>query len=171
MVNFRSILYNSSVLVLCMYTKVSFVLFFVSFFLDNDTYICYNIDRNKEQGRSPQHERMVTMMNAIEKINELMIARRTLADEASTKVDMIDAMLGNFPVEYASKIDVINAELEALKAEYPFKAFYYNTVSVNVGYFRTYEEAEKSLENYTDNLRVIKNIMTNEETTFAGKEC
>lgn len=109
-------------------------------------------------------------MNAIDKINDLTTARRALADEASTKVDTIDAMLGNFPTEYKSKISAINAEIENLKSEYPFKAFYYNTVSVDVGYFRTYEEAEKSLENYTDNLRVIKNIMTNEEKVFAGKE-
>lgn len=114
---------------------------------------------------------MVTMMNAIERINELMTARRTLADEARTKVDDIDALLGNFPAEYKSKISAINAEIETLKTEYPFKAFYYNTVSVDVGYFKTAEEAEKSLESYTDNLRVIKNIMTNEETVFAGKEC
>ncbi len=71
------------------------------------------------------------MMNVIERINELMTARRTLADEASTKVDIIDAMLGNFPAEYASKISAINAEIEELKVEYPFKAFYYNTVSVD----------------------------------------
>ena len=58
-----------------------------------------------------------------------------------------------------------------MKTEYPFKAFYYNTVSVDVGYSKTAEEAEKSLESYTDYLRVIKNIMTNEETVFAGKEC
>ncbi len=110
------------------------------------------------------------MMNVIERINELMTARRTLDDEARTKVDIIDAMLGNFPADYKSKISAINAEIESLKAEYPFKAFYYDTVSVDVGYFRSYKEAEKSLESYTDNLRVVKNIMTNEETVFAGKE-
>ena len=113
----------------------------------------------------------ITMMNVIERINELMTARRALADEASTKVDIIDAMLGNFPADYKSKISAINAEIESLKAEYPFKAFYYDTVSVDVGYFKTYTEAEKSLESYTDNLRVIKNVMTNEETVFAGKGC
>lgn len=110
-------------------------------------------------------------MNAIERINELMTARRILADEASAKVDAIDAMLGNFPAEYASKISAINAEIENLKAEYPFRASYYDTISVDVGYFKTADEAEKSLENYTDHLRVIKNVMTNEETAFAGKEC
>ncbi|MBQ9542657.1 MAG: hypothetical protein IJJ76_12240 [Ruminococcus sp.] len=111
-------------------------------------------------------------MNVVEKINELMTARRTLADEARTKVNYIDGLLGNFPADYKSKISAINAELESLKAEYPFKVFYYDTgLSVDVGYFRTYKEAEKSLENYTDNLRVIRNVMTNEETVFGGKEC
>lgn len=110
------------------------------------------------------------MTNAMARIKELMTERRALADEARAKVDIIDAMLGNFPAEYASKISAINAELEELKVEYPFRAFCYNTVSVDVGYFKTYEEAEKSLENYTNNLRVVKNVMTNEETVFAGKE-
>lgn len=110
------------------------------------------------------------MMNVIERINELMTARRTLADEARTKVDYIDGLLGNFPADYKSKISAINAEIESLKAEYPFKAFYYDTVSVDVGYFKTYTEAEKSLESYTNNLRVVKNVMTNKETVFAGKE-
>lgn len=109
-------------------------------------------------------------VNVIEKINGLMTERRALADEARTKVDIIDAMLGNFPADYKSKISAINAELEELKVEYPFRAFYYNTVSVDVGYFKTYEEAEKSLESYTDNLRMVENIMTYEQTAFAGKE-
>lgn len=110
------------------------------------------------------------MKNAMARIKELMTARRTLADEARTKVDYIDGLLGNFPADYKSKISAINAEIKSLKAEYPFKAFYYDTVSVAVGYFKTYTEAEKSLESYTDNLRVIKNIVTDEETVFAGKE-
>lgn len=110
------------------------------------------------------------MKNAMAKIKALMTAHRTLADEARTKVDYIDGLLGNFPADYKSKISAINAEIESLKAEYPFKAFYYDTVSVDVGYFKTAEEAEKSLESYTNNLRVVKNVMTNEETVFAGKE-
>ena len=110
------------------------------------------------------------MKNAMTRIKALMTARRTLADEARTKVDFIDGLLGNFPADYKSKISAINAEIEKLRVEYPFKAFYYNSISVDVGYFKTAEEAEKSLESYTDNLRVVKNIMTNEETVFAGKE-
>lgn len=35
------------------YTKVSFVILFISFSLDNDIIMCYNVYRNKEQGRKP----------------------------------------------------------------------------------------------------------------------
>lgn len=114
---------------------------------------------------------MTNTTNAIERIHELMTARRAVIDEASATVDMIDAMLGNYPAEYASRISTLSAKIEELKAEYPFKASYYNTVSYDVGYFKTYEDARTSLDNYSDCLRVVKNIITEEETVFAGKEC
>lgn len=110
------------------------------------------------------------MTNAIDRINELMTARRAIIDEANTTVDMIDAMSGNYPAEYSSKIDTLNTEIENLKSEYPFKVSVYNTVSYDVGYFKTYEDARTSLDNVSDYLRVIKNIITEEETVFAKKE-
>lgn len=89
-------LHYVSALLLCMYTNLYKKILFVSFLLDNDIKICYNIYRNKEHRAKPRRKGVIAMKKTYVKVklnSEFINSEeeaRELAETIRDKFDRFD---------------------------------------------------------------------------------